>query len=55
MENEKKLEDVLKEIDDIELIPKEKLAEMDFYELSYYMQVLNTIDSLSELKQEEDK
>lgn len=54
MENEnKEYNDLLEKIDNIELIPSEELKNMDFYQLAYYMQSLNMIDSLSELKEEE--
>lgn len=41
-------EELLKKIDNIELIPENELKNMDFYELAYYMQTLNIIDSLSQ-------
>jgi hypothetical protein len=46
-ENEKEYNDLLKEIDNIPLIPDEDLDNMDFYELCYYMQSLNQLDALS--------
>ena len=45
-ESDKQIEELLQRIDKIPLVPDEELDNMDFYELSYYMQVLNTIDSL---------
>ena len=45
-ESDKQIEELLQRIDKIPLVPDEELDKMDFYELSYYMQVLNTIDSL---------
>ena len=46
-DNDKEVENLLEKIDNIELIPDEELKNMDFYELSYYMQTLNMIDNLS--------
>ncbi len=45
--------DLLKKIDDVQLIPKEELDNMDFYDLCYYMQTLNQIDSLTSMESEE--
>ncbi len=55
MDEKEKLEynDLLKKIDDVQLIPKEELDNMDFYDLCYYMQTLNQIDSLSDTESEE--
>ena len=55
MDEKDKLEynELLKKIDDIQLIPKEELDNMDFYDLCYYMQTLNQIDSLSDTESEE--
>ncbi len=55
MDEKEKLEynDLLKKIDDVQLIPKEELDNMDFYDLCYYMQTLNQIDSLSNTESEE--
>ncbi len=47
MNKEDKVNDLLKKIDNIQLVSKEDLKKMDFYELCYYMQTLNYIDSLS--------
>lgn len=47
-ESEKNLDQILDTIDNIELIPEEEMNNMDFYELSYYMQTLNMIDSITE-------
>jgi len=52
MNNNKFNEKKLKKIDQIKLIPDEELENMDFYELAYYMQTLNMIDSLSIENQE---
>lgn len=41
-------DELLKKIDNIELIPENELKNMDFYDLAYYMQTLNIIDSLSQ-------
>ena len=46
MEDEKELKDILKKVDDTELVPNEDLKDMDFYQLAYYMQTLNAIDAL---------
>ena len=46
--NQNEIEDLLKRIDDIELVKEEDLKDMDFYELAYYMQNLNIIDSLDQ-------
>ena len=43
---QEKYDELLKKIDDIELIPNDELKNMDFYQLSYYMQTLNMIDSI---------
>lgn len=45
-ENDKNMEELLRKIDKTPLIDKEELDNMDFYELCYYMQTLNVIDSL---------
>lgn len=50
---QKGIEELLKKIDNIELIPDEEIKNMDFYQLSYYMQTLNMIDSLEENKEED--
>ena len=44
----KKVDELLKKIDDIELVSEDELNDMDFYELAYYMQNLNIIDSLNQ-------
>ena len=49
MENnlkEKEMERLLKKIDNTKLVKEEELDKMDFYELCYYMQNLNIIDTL---------
>ena len=47
MTNEKELNELLNKIDNIKLVSKDDLDKMDFYELCYYMQTLNTIDALA--------
>lgn len=39
-------EELINKIKNTELIPDEELDKMDFYELAYYMQTLNMIDSI---------
>ena len=46
MNDNKKMDELLQKIDNIPLISDDELENMDFYELSYYMQTLNQIDSL---------
>ena len=46
--NQNEIEELLKRINDIELVKEEDLKDMDFYELAYYMQNLNIIDSLDQ-------
>ena len=46
LEQKSDVNDLLEKIDGIELIPDEELEKMDFYQLAYYMQTLNMIDSL---------
>ena len=46
--NQNKVDELLKKIDDIELVKEEDLKDLDFYELAYYMQNLNIIDSLNQ-------
>lgn len=43
---EKELEKIIKNVDDIELIPDEELENMDFYDLAYYIQTLNNIENI---------
>lgn len=50
--NEKKYQKMLTQIDNIELIPNKEIKNMDFYELAYYMQTLNLIDSLQDIKED---
>lgn len=45
-ENDKKMDELLQKIDNIPLVPEKELDNMDFYELCYYMQNLNMIDTL---------
>lgn len=40
------INELKKQIDDVELVPDEELKNMDFYELAYYMQTLNVIDDV---------
>ena len=51
-DEDKTIEDVLTKIDNIELVPEEELKNMDFYELAYYMQTLNMIDSIDDEESE---
>lgn len=45
-DNDKKMDELLTKIDNIPLVPEEELDNMDFYDLCYYMQTLNVIDTL---------
>ena len=45
-ENDKQMDELLERIDNIPLVPEEELDNMDFYELYYYMQNLNILDTL---------
>ena len=45
-ENNKEMEELLTKIDNVKLIDEKELDNMNFYELCYYMQTLNVIDSL---------
>ena len=47
MNENNELNVMLKNIDEIPLIPEEELDNMDFYDLCFYMQTLNQIDNLS--------
>lgn len=42
----KNIDDLLEKIDNVKLIDEKELDNMNFYELCYYMQNLNIIDSL---------
>ena len=44
--NEENMNDLLEKIDSVKLIDEKELDNMNFYELCYYMQNLNIIDSL---------
>ena len=55
MNNEQELKDLLKKLDEKALIPDEMIDDMDFYQLAYYMQTLNALDSLSEENTEGDE
>ena len=45
-DDDKGMDELLEIIDNIQLIPEENLDNMDLYELCYYMQNLNLIDTL---------
>ncbi len=45
-QNQDEALELLKKIDNIEFVPKEELDKMDFYELAYYMQVLNQLTDI---------
>ncbi len=45
--DDKEIEELLKNIDNVPLLSDSDLEEMDFYELSYYMQALNQIDAIA--------
>ncbi len=45
-ENNKEMDELLTKIDNVKLIDEKELDNMNFYELCYYMQTLNVIDSL---------
>ena len=47
-ESDKKIDEILDNIDKIPLVSSDELDNMDFYELCYYMQTLNMIDSIDE-------
>lgn len=47
MKEDKNIDELFKKIDDVDLISNEQLDKMNFYDLCYYMQTLNLIDSLS--------
>lgn len=52
MEKEmKQAKELVKKIDNTELLSDEDLDKMDFYQLSYYLQTLNQIDSLVKKKE----
>ena len=48
MSNDQELKDLLKTLDNTELVPDEMLDDMDFYQLAYYMQTLNALDAMSD-------
>jgi hypothetical protein len=52
--SDKEMNELLGKIDDVELIPDSELENMDFYQLSYYMQTLNQIDALGNTKMDGD-
>lgn len=52
--SDKEMNELLGKIDDVELIPDSELENMDFYQLSYYMQTLNQIDALGNTKLDGD-
>jgi len=43
-----KVDELLTKIDNTELVPDEEIKNMDFYDLAYYMQTLNMLDSLDD-------
>ena len=47
LEVNKEYDELLKNIDEIELVPEEELENMDFYELAFYMQTLNQLSELN--------
>ena len=50
MNDEKKeVKELLEKIDNVELLSDEIVSDMDFYQLSSYIQTLNMIDSLEQL------
>ena len=44
--NDITIDELIKKIDNIPLIPDEELGKMDFYELAYYVQTLNNIETI---------
>lgn len=52
-ENNKKLNELLETINNVELLSTDDLKEMDFYQLAYYMQTLNLLDSINEEEKKE--
>lgn len=46
MDNDKDLDELIDKIKNTKLIDEEDLKNMDFYQLAYYYQTLNTIDSI---------
>lgn len=52
-EKEKKAKDLLDKIDKVELLSDEIVDNMDFYQLSSYIQTLNMIDSLEQINDSE--
>jgi len=53
IEEEKNVKELLDAIDKVELLPDEIVENMDFYQLSSYIQTLNMIDSLEQLNDSE--
>ena len=47
-DSDKKVDELLKKIDDVQLVSEKEFKNMDFYELAYYMQTLNQIDELAD-------
>lgn len=45
MKEQKDFEKILNKVDNVDLVPDDMLKDMDFYELAYYMQSLNSISS----------
>ena len=46
-DNDKEFNKVLENIDNIPMLDDKDLKDMDFYELAYYVQSLNQIESLA--------
>ena len=53
-EDIKDINSLIQKINDIKLVPEEELKNMDFYELAYYMQSLNTIEAIGKDIEEGD-
>ncbi len=44
---DKEINKILENIDNISMLDDEEMKKMDFYELAYYVQTLNRIESLA--------
>lgn len=53
-DNNKEFNKVLENIDNIPMLDDKDLKDMDFYELAYYVQSLNQIESLANDDESED-
>ena len=53
-DNDKEFNKVLENIDNIPMLDDKDLKDMDFYELAYYVQSLNQIESLANDDESED-